>query len=582
MRPDGAGERKNFVEGALMSDPAINFDRLFDIAGMVCDDCASENDFVELNSLVRASGEAISCYLGYCRMHSELMLELWAHEASQTVFQQIGIRPTAIESSDLDIGKIEIPNSPAPTFFSTTIEGTAGFFASGWPVAYLVATVILAIGALIGAFTYVSHSGQVARIMPSVAKDDLVTKPQMEFVGQITGMVDCKWANSSKSPVSGRVAMGQNYSFDAGLMEITYDTGAKVILQGPVAYVVESNNGGFISIGHLTGRVTTAEAKGFAVRTPTATVTDLGTEFGVEVSKDGDTTSRVFRGSVELRTTSADKSENSAVRVLHENESARVESNTDQSGGNHIIVSDSSAEPVEFVRDIPSRTAKRSAPFEVVAYWQFDGNNFLADSSGHGHTLVNHGVKQVDGTAAFDGNSILSTADSIDLTPYRKIRVSWSQKATSLKANQIVWEQSEDYNNTMGAISAGQELTGGGAAIRTANALNDFCNLDEHPVAVDTWENFTIEYNLTNDRGDRPAYRANVVKVFKDGKQIGLDTGHEGFAPDSFIDAVFYIGNAGFNINAKAGASTGAVGFTGQIDNMKIEGTLKSNNNKKQ
>ena len=39
----------------------------------------------------------------------------------------------------------------------------------------------------------------------------------------------------------------------------------------------------------------------FTVRTPTATVTDLGTEFGVEVSKDGYTMSHVFRGSVKLQ-----------------------------------------------------------------------------------------------------------------------------------------------------------------------------------------------------------------------------------------------------------------------------------------
>ena len=37
-------------------------------------------------------------------------------------------------------------------------------------------------------------------------------------------------------------------------MEITYDTGAKVILQGPVTYEVESN-GGYLSVGKLTGKL---------------------------------------------------------------------------------------------------------------------------------------------------------------------------------------------------------------------------------------------------------------------------------------------------------------------------------------
>jgi hypothetical protein len=69
--------------------------------------------------------------------------------------------------------------------------------------------------------------------------------------------------------------------------------------------------------------------------------------------------------------------------------------------------------------------------------------------------------------------------------------------------------------------------------------------------------------------------------VFKDGTLIGLNTGREGFAPDSFSNASFYIGNAGLNIGARAGVATGAVGFTGQIDNLKIEGTLQSNKNNK-
>ena len=85
-------------------------------------------------------------------------------------------------------------------------------------------------------------------------------------------------------------------------MEITYDTGAKVILQGPVTYEVESAAGGYLSIGKLTARVAKRdggrgerESKSpnlqiskstinpqspipnplFSVRTPTATVTDL-------------------------------------------------------------------------------------------------------------------------------------------------------------------------------------------------------------------------------------------------------------------------------------------------------------------
>ena len=134
-------------------------------------------------------------------------------------------------------------------------------------------------------------------------------------------------------------------------LEITYDTGAKVILQGPVSYEVESLAGGYLSVGKLTAKLETknslpspsgrgaggeggvnapvASKSGisspqplapspssnpqslipnplFAVRTPTAVVTDLGTEFGVEVDKEGSTSSHVFRGSIRVQATSRD------------------------------------------------------------------------------------------------------------------------------------------------------------------------------------------------------------------------------------------------------------------------------------
>ncbi|MBU4272518.1 MAG: NPCBM/NEW2 domain-containing protein, partial [Planctomycetes bacterium] len=74
----------------------------------------------------------------------------------------------------------------------------------------------------------------------------------------------------------------------------------------------------------------------FSIRTPTAVVTDLGTEFGVEVSEEGDTTSHVFRGSVVLVALGDDGKGRGREVTLGENESARVEKPT--GGGNPVIV----------------------------------------------------------------------------------------------------------------------------------------------------------------------------------------------------------------------------------------------------
>ena len=190
----------------------------------------------------------------------------------------------------------------------------------------------------------------------------------------------------------------------------------------------------------------------------------------------------------------------------------------------------SSAEPAQFIRDISQRKSNPSDQFELVAHWTFDGKNFLADSSGHGHTLVNDGATQVDGTAMFDGKAMMSTVDSIDLTPYRKVRVSWSQKVLDASISQVVWENTENYNEHEGAICCGiaDPLFDGGnatACLRTRNGYN--YNVKAYDVVGGVWENIAIEYRLAGDAKNRPLVRTEVVKVFKNGMPTGSGTQRE-------------------------------------------------------
>ena len=267
-------------------------------------------NFIELDSIVFVDRGARRRYLRYCRMHSALRLELRAHRATQAACQQIGVKSTATESSELDVAKVS-PVSPTPTLLSTTFHTTLGYFPEGMPLAYLIATVVTGLGLLVGSHIYMSSPEQVARQSVPLASP---LSPLPSVVGRITGMVDCQWNGGS------RVSLGQKIALASGLLEITYDTGAKVILQGPVTYSVEAN-GGYLAVGKLTGKL---EARGegreergeiaanhqvpnpksqivspsplspllsplFVIRTPTATVTDLGTEFGIEVSRNGTT-----------------------------------------------------------------------------------------------------------------------------------------------------------------------------------------------------------------------------------------------------------------------------------------------------
>jgi hypothetical protein len=278
-------------------------------------------------------------------------------------------------------------STTSPPLFSGVLHNAFGHLSTGWPLAYLVATVILGVGLVIGAVTHVSQPEQVVgRILPLPISPSPVTS----VVGRITGVLDCRFAADSKTedqrPKTG-VSLGDKFNLVSGLLEITYDTGARVILQGPVTYTVESSAGGFLAVGKLTARVENPESQGlrpktqdpnpkspnhqtskFVVRTPTAMVTDLGTEFGVEVARSGETTSHVFRGSIRVERTDAAGQVEGDGQVVHENQTARVE----VTPGHRQIVFLRTLASSHFVREMSKRTIKVFDLVDVVA----GGNGF--------------------------------------------------------------------------------------------------------------------------------------------------------------------------------------------------------------
>jgi hypothetical protein len=84
-----------------------------------------------------------------------------------------------------------------------------------------------------------------------------------------------------------------------GLVEIRFDSGAGVILEGPATFDVATPARGFLHSGGLTANVP-GQATGFTIETPGAMVVDRGTEFGVRVEASGQSEVHVFAGTVEV------------------------------------------------------------------------------------------------------------------------------------------------------------------------------------------------------------------------------------------------------------------------------------------
>ena len=137
-----------------------------------------------------------------------------------------------------------------------------------------------------------------------------------EFIAKLTNRLNDAWGEESRPPLRDpRLELGRRLVLSAGLAEITFETGARVILEGPAEFVIggtrlrsdvdgpnlKDTNSGFLRHGKLVARVEGEDAEYFRIDTPTARVTDLGTEFGVQVAPGGATSAEVFEGAVDIR-----------------------------------------------------------------------------------------------------------------------------------------------------------------------------------------------------------------------------------------------------------------------------------------
>jgi hypothetical protein len=390
-----------------MSDHDPNADRIIELAGAVCDETASPGDRDELDSLVVADGASRRDYWDYCWVHVTLGMEARVYRAIRKARERDGLSASNLNpwESDalLDVAPVDTPSTVVPPIAlpSGSLHGAFGYLSASWPMAYLVATVVFAVGLMIGALVHVSGPVKTVRQERPQTEKQVLPEPATAQVGRITGMADCVWegigfrgqgsdAANQKSDIINETSLlhlGDRLALKSGLLEITYDTGAKVILQGPVTYEVESPSGGYLAIGKLTAKLEKkSEVRGqrsevsdqksessnqkseiihqksFAVRTPTAVVTDLGTEFGVEVDASGATRSQVFRGSVTVRMLSGRGETGERERVLHENEATRIER-----GDQRAIVVVRATETARFVREMPKQAVKMFDLVDVVA-----------------------------------------------------------------------------------------------------------------------------------------------------------------------------------------------------------------------
>ncbi len=124
--------------------------------------------------------------------------------------------------------------------------------------------------------------------------------PVLPSVGYLSDSINAEWVVKGDAPISGDVLkQSEEMLLVKGIAQITLEQGAIVTIESPAKFKLEGINSLFLDSGNLTAKVS-RYATGFTVHTPSCSVVDLGTEFGVSVEGNGSSRVHMFTGKANI------------------------------------------------------------------------------------------------------------------------------------------------------------------------------------------------------------------------------------------------------------------------------------------
>jgi hypothetical protein len=127
-----------------------------------------------------------------------------------------------------------------------------------------------------------------------------------EKVAELVDAQRARWENSTLATEPGGSLGAGRLRLAEGLARIRFARGAELTLEGPAELELVGEQVCRLHRGSLVAHVPEA-ARGFSVLTPSATLIDHGTDFGISMDVDGHARVHVMQGEVELRHVSGSK-----------------------------------------------------------------------------------------------------------------------------------------------------------------------------------------------------------------------------------------------------------------------------------
>ncbi len=270
---------------------------LAELTALFCDGDLSSDQAARLELLVAESAAArqyvVECYHVHCELAWELGREV---DGSSQLSSADHDCATAAAGSA--VRRPLVPSGVRPR----------------WTPVSMSAALLLTIAVGLGLTVYVRRSEQT---------------PLRGHVAHIGQTKDVRWSDGSATEPATPLPAGQDLAIQQGLLEVCFDSGATIILQGPAEIELRSSNSAVLHDGSVTANVP-EKARGFSITTPNATLVDLGTSFGAACDAK-QTDVEVFTGNVLVRPggRAESLSDAPAEQRLTANEAVRVSGTAD-------------------------------------------------------------------------------------------------------------------------------------------------------------------------------------------------------------------------------------------------------------
>ena len=154
----------------------------------------------------------------------------------------------------------------------------------------------------------------IRALEPAAAEEDAMVDAAAEpmvntnLIATLTRGTGVVWDGETNGVEIGSAVGPQWLHLKSGAVQIDFNSGAQMIVEGPASLELVSANEARLDFGKVSAHVP-EPAHGFKVYTADATVTDLGTAFGLERQGAKPVKVEVFEGKVEVATESANAPE---------------------------------------------------------------------------------------------------------------------------------------------------------------------------------------------------------------------------------------------------------------------------------